>query len=129
MTGTMSETEDQPLNKSWGRDCFVVLLTIRSGLRTPIAEIPTPDLAVPYAAPKHVNTMAAVQPIVPKNGCMTHLSVFCYQGVAVAKERTREVAKCVYLGEKASEGTDRVNGAAKRGKSANDLDIFTANTG
>lgn len=24
----------------------------RSGLRTPIAEIPTPDFAVPYAAPK-----------------------------------------------------------------------------
>jgi hypothetical protein len=33
-----------------------------------MAEIPTPALAVPYAAPKQVNTMAAVQPIAPKNG-------------------------------------------------------------
>jgi hypothetical protein len=41
---------------------------MRSGLKTPIAEIPTPDFAVPYAAPKHVKTMAAVHPIVPKNG-------------------------------------------------------------
>ena len=34
-----------------------------------MAEIPTPDLAVPYAAPKHVKTMADVQPIAPKKGC------------------------------------------------------------
>lgn len=33
-----------------------------------MAEIPTPDLAVPYAAPKQVKTMADVQPIAPKNG-------------------------------------------------------------
>lgn len=33
-----------------------------------MAEIPTPDFAVPYAAPKQVNTMADVQPIAPKNG-------------------------------------------------------------
>lgn len=46
-----------------------ILLTIRSGLRTPIAEIPTPALAVPYAAPKQVKTMADMQPIAPKNGC------------------------------------------------------------
>jgi hypothetical protein len=45
-----------------------ILFTIKSGRRTPIAEIPTPDLAVPYAAPKHVKTMADVQPIAPKNG-------------------------------------------------------------
>jgi hypothetical protein len=45
-----------------------ILLTIRSGRRTPMAEIPTPDFAVPYAAPKQVNTMADVQPIAPKNG-------------------------------------------------------------
>jgi hypothetical protein len=30
--------------------------------------MPIPDFAVPYEAPKHVNTMAEVQPIVPKNG-------------------------------------------------------------
>ena len=34
-----------------------------------MAEIPTPDLAVPYAAPKQVNTMADVQPMAPKKGC------------------------------------------------------------
>lgn len=45
-----------------------ILLTIKSGLRTPIAEIPTPDFAVPYAAPKHVKTMAEVHPITPKKG-------------------------------------------------------------
>jgi hypothetical protein len=33
-----------------------------------MAAIPTPDLAVPYAAPKQVKTMADVQPIAPKNG-------------------------------------------------------------
>lgn len=33
-----------------------------------MAEIPTPDLAVPYAAPKQVKTIADVQPIAPKNG-------------------------------------------------------------
>ena len=49
-------------------------MTIKSGRRTPIEQIPTPDLAVPYAAPKQVKTMAAVQPIAPKNGC-THMSV------------------------------------------------------
>jgi hypothetical protein len=32
-------------------------------------QMPTPDLAVPYAAPKHVKTMADVQPMAPKNGC------------------------------------------------------------
>ena len=45
------------------------LLTMRSGLKTPMAEIPTPDFAVPYAAPKQVKTMAEVHPIAPKNGC------------------------------------------------------------
>jgi hypothetical protein len=44
------------------------LLTMRSGLKTPIAEIPTPDFAVPYAAPKQVKTIAEVQPIAPKKG-------------------------------------------------------------
>lgn len=57
---------------------------MRSGRRTAMAEIPTPDLAVPYlhmsdkvldehgvrayAAPIQVKTMAEVQPIAPKNG-------------------------------------------------------------
>lgn len=34
-----------------------------------MAAIPTPDLAVPYEAPKQVKTMAQVQPIAPKKGC------------------------------------------------------------
>lgn len=33
-----------------------------------MAEMPTPDLAVPYAAPKQVKTMAEVQPMAPKKG-------------------------------------------------------------
>lgn len=37
-----------------------------------MAQTPTPDLAVPYAAPKQVKTMAAVQPMAPKNGCNSH---------------------------------------------------------
>jgi hypothetical protein len=47
---------------------YHILLTIKSGLRTPIDEIPTPAFAVPYAAPKQVKTMALVQPIAPKKG-------------------------------------------------------------
>ena len=33
-----------------------------------MAQIPTPDFAVPYAAPKQVKTIAEVHPIAPKNG-------------------------------------------------------------
>jgi hypothetical protein len=44
-------------------------LTIKSGRRTPIAAMPTPDFAVPYAAPKQVKTMADVHPMAPKKGC------------------------------------------------------------
>lgn len=47
---------------------FDILLTMRSGRRTPMAAIPTPDLAVPYEAPRQVKTMAAVQPMAPKKG-------------------------------------------------------------
>lgn len=42
-----------------------------------MAEIPTPDFAVPYAAPKQVKTMADVQPIAPKNG-YTSISIPSY---------------------------------------------------
>lgn len=45
-----------------------VFLISKSGLRTQVAQIPTPDLAVPYEAPKQVKMMAAAQPIEPKNG-------------------------------------------------------------
>eukprot|EP00404_Azadinium_spinosum_P019950 CAMPEP_0180483660 /NCGR_PEP_ID=MMETSP1036_2-20121128/35541_1 /TAXON_ID=632150 /ORGANISM="Azadinium spinosum, Strain 3D9" /LENGTH=64 /DNA_ID=CAMNT_0022491483 /DNA_START=48 /DNA_END=242 /DNA_ORIENTATION=- len=37
-----------------------------SGLITPIAEMPTPDFAVPYAAPRFAKTMAEVTPMKPK---------------------------------------------------------------
>lgn len=33
-----------------------------------MAAIPTPDLAVPYEAPRQVKTMAQVQPMAPKKG-------------------------------------------------------------
>eukprot|EP00344_Euplotes_crassus_P002751 CAMPEP_0197003556 /NCGR_PEP_ID=MMETSP1380-20130617/8458_1 /TAXON_ID=5936 /ORGANISM="Euplotes crassus, Strain CT5" /LENGTH=63 /DNA_ID=CAMNT_0042422093 /DNA_START=5 /DNA_END=196 /DNA_ORIENTATION=- len=42
-------------------------LKMSSGLRTPIDAIPTPDLAVPYEAPKFANTKAEAIPINPKN--------------------------------------------------------------
>jgi hypothetical protein len=58
---------------------------MRSGLKTPIAEIPTPDFAVPYAAPKQVKTMAEVQPIAPKKGygeTSVYHSLICTPGLA-----------------------------------------------
>lgn len=45
-----------------------MFLTNKSGLNTQVAQIPTPDLAVPYEAPKEVKTMAAAHPIEPKKG-------------------------------------------------------------
>eukprot|EP00490_Sorites_sp_Unknown_P016068 CAMPEP_0114650730 /NCGR_PEP_ID=MMETSP0191-20121206/7861_1 /TAXON_ID=126664 /ORGANISM="Sorites sp." /LENGTH=60 /DNA_ID=CAMNT_0001864687 /DNA_START=427 /DNA_END=609 /DNA_ORIENTATION=+ len=50
---------------------------IISGRITPMEAMPTPDLAVPYAAPKLANTSAEVTPMKPKKaeegsqGCMT----------------------------------------------------------
>lgn len=38
-----------------------------SGRITPMEEMPTPDLAVPYAAPRFANTIADVTPMKPKN--------------------------------------------------------------
>jgi hypothetical protein len=64
-------------------------LTIKSGLRTPIAEIPTPDLAVPYAAPKQVKTMADVQPIAPKKGYQYKVS-FRKQSARTGKRVLKE---------------------------------------
>lgn len=45
-----------------------MFLNNKSGLKTQVAHTPTPDLAVPYEAPKQVKTMAAVQPMAPKKG-------------------------------------------------------------
>lgn len=38
-----------------------------SGRITPMDEMPTPDFAVPYAAPRFAKTMAEVTPMKPKN--------------------------------------------------------------
>ena len=43
-----------------------LLLTIMSGRRTLTAEIPMLDFAIPYAAPRELNTIATLQPIAPK---------------------------------------------------------------
>jgi hypothetical protein len=44
-----------------------VLLTIKSGRMTLTAEIPMPDFAMPYAAPRLEKIMAMLHPIAPKN--------------------------------------------------------------
>lgn len=46
-----------------------LLRTMRSGRRILEDIIPMLDLAMPYEAPKQVKTMAAAQPIAPKNDC------------------------------------------------------------
>ncbi len=55
MTGTMSTETPKVSGCDIGRHVFKgslgelggILLTIKSGLKTPMAEMPTPDLAVP----------------------------------------------------------------------------------
>eukprot|EP00322_Chrysochromulina_rotalis_P007118 CAMPEP_0115846204 /NCGR_PEP_ID=MMETSP0287-20121206/9742_1 /TAXON_ID=412157 /ORGANISM="Chrysochromulina rotalis, Strain UIO044" /LENGTH=257 /DNA_ID=CAMNT_0003299991 /DNA_START=244 /DNA_END=1018 /DNA_ORIENTATION=+ len=42
----------------------------RSGFITPIDETPTPDLAVPYAAPRLAKMSATAAPMKPKNGAL-----------------------------------------------------------
>ena len=42
-------------------------LKINSGFKTPMLAIPTPLLAVPYAAPRLANTRAHAMPMNPKN--------------------------------------------------------------
>lgn len=53
-----------------------------------MAEMPTPDFAVPYAAPKQVKTMAEVQPMAPKKG-WTKVSSLC---IGSCRDRTRRPA-------------------------------------
>mmetsp|Transcript_124087 Transcript_124087/g.347497 ORF Transcript_124087/g.347497 Transcript_124087/m.347497 type:complete len:92 (-) Transcript_124087:2-277(-) len=54
---------------------MIDLITM-SGRITPMDEMPTPDFAVPYAAPKFAKTIAEVTPMKPKkaddgsHGCM-----------------------------------------------------------
>ena len=44
----------------------IIDLKMSSGLRTATLQIPTPDFAVPYAAPRFPNTKAHTIPIPPK---------------------------------------------------------------
>jgi hypothetical protein len=46
-----------------------------SGRMTPMLAMPTPDFAVPYAAPMHENTKAEVAPMNPKNGAISSLEL------------------------------------------------------
>jgi hypothetical protein len=41
-----------------------------SGLITETAEIPIPDFAMPYAAPRLERTIAMLHPIAPKKDCL-----------------------------------------------------------
>jgi len=56
-------------NKRVGWDGTNGLLIIMSGRRIPAARTPTPDLAMPYEAPKQHREIAIAQPIAPKKGC------------------------------------------------------------
>eukprot|EP00597_Dinobryon_sp_UTEXLB2267_P007706 CAMPEP_0170089480 /NCGR_PEP_ID=MMETSP0019_2-20121128/23536_1 /TAXON_ID=98059 /ORGANISM="Dinobryon sp., Strain UTEXLB2267" /LENGTH=57 /DNA_ID=CAMNT_0010308329 /DNA_START=1452 /DNA_END=1625 /DNA_ORIENTATION=- len=53
----------------------IVIVMTNPGCITPIEAIPTPLLAVPYAAPIFAKQRAAVTPINPKNGAdVGHIS-------------------------------------------------------
>jgi hypothetical protein len=60
--------------------------------------IPTPDLAVPYAAPTHENTNALAAPINPKNGATAspESSVDCADAL-VAVNATINIASIALL--------------------------------
>jgi hypothetical protein len=54
----------------------MIFLITRLGFMTPIEDIPTPDFAVPYAAPMLAKTRAHVTPMYPKNGATGgHVSI------------------------------------------------------
>jgi hypothetical protein len=54
----------------------MILRMTRPGFITPIEEIPTPDFAVPYAAPMLAKTRAEVTPMNPKKGAEAgHVSI------------------------------------------------------
>lgn len=59
---------------------------MRSGRSTPIAEIPTPALAVPYAAPKHVKMMADAHPMALKKGYCDIVREGRDEGVAIERK-------------------------------------------
>lgn len=90
-----------------------------------MAAMPTPDLAVPYEAPRQVKTMAAVQPMAPKKGCMQCQHKDVRDGPGSGSNR-RGVPRSSLVGVEmtASTGsergscTDRVHGAAEKALSA-----------
>jgi hypothetical protein len=101
-------------------------LTIRSGRRTPIAEIPTPDFAVPYAAPKQVKTIADVQPMAPKKGYIVSVSALPLGtvsssaalgrgGCVIASRHRRGISIPHILGYKIIESASGFPGILKRG--------------
>ena len=49
--------------------CANKLRIIMSGRRTLTADMPIPDFAIPYAAPRLEKIMATAQPIHPKKDC------------------------------------------------------------
>lgn len=73
-----------------------------------MAAIPTPDLAVPYEAPRQVKTMAQVQPIAPKKGCIIVSNVDLAVEVDVLS--SSRATKVTSFG-KCRDWTNRVNGA------------------
>ena len=73
-----------------------------------MAAMPTPDLAVPYAAPMQVKTMAQVQPMAPKKG-------YVMVSVAVRPMLIRGGPCRVWsdVGSLVTRRTNRIDGAIK----------------
>jgi hypothetical protein len=60
------------MEMSGERQRRIVLRTIISGRSTLTAEMPIPDFAIPYAAPRAEKTIAKLQPIAPKKDCLPY---------------------------------------------------------
>lgn len=60
-----------------------------SGRMTPMEAMPTPDLAVPYAAPKHEKTIEAIAPMNPKKGAIASPSAACTPVTHAARHAKR----------------------------------------
>ena len=84
-----ADGSDPSRDKRHGWDA---LLTMRSGLKTAMEQMPTPAFAVPYAAPKDVKMMALAHPIAPKNGC--HDELACGDGYIPSKSLSHCTAAC-----------------------------------
>ena len=79
-----------------------------------MAAIPTPDLAVPYEAPKQVKTMAQVQPMAPKKGCQKQLAELVIDAQRLSPCRPWvEMASDVGRSGGWGDSTNRVDGAVE----------------